>query len=145
MSPERKPLHHDIAVNLFELLEAAADPSFKVGMRINMIMEVLNSAPSPDVWIMDREKWRAARAANTYPKTRLFLQSKWFRLPTESAVFRKRWICTCLPVAWASGSFTRSNAAGRAEATYRIQDGAIPLPSPLPECSIAVADIFRLD
>jgi hypothetical protein len=70
VSPERKPLHHDLAENVFELLKSLAGSAFKVGMRINMTMEALNSAPSPDVWVVDREKWRAARAGEYVSRER---------------------------------------------------------------------------
>jgi len=152
VSPEPKPLHHDVALKLFKLLEAAAGPSFKVGMRINMTMEMLNSAPSPDVWIVEREKWRAARAANTYPENAPILA-----VEVVSPSNRKRRVQEKIYLYLAAGgggvwvvypkrSEVRVHAAGGTETTYHyhVEDGTIPLPSPL-QGSIAVGEIFRLD
>jgi Uma2 family endonuclease len=150
VSPEPKPLHHDVAENLFELLKAAAGRSFKVGMRINMTMEELNSAPSPDVWIVDREKWRAARAANMYPENAPILA-----VEVVSPSNRKRRVREKVDLYLAAGGAgvwvvypkrreLHAHLPGRAETRYVIQDGEIPLPAPL-EGSIVVSDIFRLD
>ena len=150
VSPEPKPLHHDVAENIFELLKAAAGRLFKVGMRINMTMEALNSAPSPDVWVVDREKWRAARAANTYPENAPILA-----VEVVSPSNRKRRVREKIDLYLAAGGAgvwvvypkrreVHVYLAGGTEAIYRIPEGAIPLPPPL-EGGITVADIFRLD
>lgn len=150
VSPEPKPLHHDIAENLFELLKAAVGRQFKVGMRINMTMEELNSAPSPDVWVVDREKWRAARASNTYPENAPILA-----VEVISPSNRRRRVQEKVDLYLAAGGagvwivYPKRREvtvyyAGRAQLTYGMQDGAVSTPPPL-EGSIPVADIFRLD
>jgi Uma2 family endonuclease len=150
VSPEPKPLHHDVAENLFELLRAAAGGAFKVGMRINMTMDTLNSAPSPDVWIVEREKWRAARAANTYPENAPVLA-----VEVVSPSNRKRRVQEKIDLYLATGGAAvwvvypkrgevHVHLAGQPGRTYGLEDGAIPLPSPL-EGSVALGEIFRLD
>ena len=150
VSPERKPLHHDVAENVFGLLNAAVGRAFKVGMRINMSMETLNSAPSPDVWIVDREKWRAARAANTYPENAPILA-----VEVVSPSNRKRRVQEKIDLYLAAGGAgvwvvypkrgeVRVHLAGQPERTYGLKGGAITLPSPL-EGSVVVSEIFRLD
>lgn len=151
VSPEPKPLHHDVAENIFELLKSKVGAAFKAGMRINMTMEMLNSAPSPDIWVIDREKWRAARAANTYPENAPILA-----VEVISPSNRKYWVQQKVDLYLATGGVevwvvypkrqvVSVHCSGRAAVTYGIQDGAIRLPKPLPEQSVSIADIFRLD
>lgn len=151
VSPEPKPLHHDVAENIFELLKAAVGPVFKTGMRINMTMEALNSAPSPDIWVVDREKWRAARTANTYPENAPILavevispSNRKFRVQQKVDLYlatggAEVWVV--YPKRQEISVHSRDQAAR----TYKISDGAISLPAPLPGKSIAVGDIFQLD
>jgi Uma2 family endonuclease len=68
LSPEPKPLHFDIAENLFELLKALAPKQFKVAQRVNLSFPSVRSMPSPDVFVLPREDWRKARTASGYPE-----------------------------------------------------------------------------
>lgn len=149
VSPEPKPLHHDVALNIFKLLETAAGPAYKVGMRVNMTMEELNSAPSPDVWVVDREKWRAARAANVYPENAPILA-----VEVISPSNRKRRVQEKVDLYLAAGGAAvwvvypkrrevNVHSPG-GERTVYGEDGEIALPPPL-KGSIAVREIFRLD
>jgi Uma2 family endonuclease len=151
VSPEPKPLHHDVAENIFELLKSAVGRTFKAGMRINMTMEMLNSAPSPDVWVVDREKWRVARATNTYPENAPILA-----VEVVSPSNRKRRVQQKIDLYLAAGGAgvwvvypkrreVRVHLPKQPEATYGIEDGAIRLPPPLPQASIVISEIFRLD
>ena len=150
VSPERKPLHHDVALNIFKLLEAAVGPSFKTGMRINMTMEELNSAPSPDVWVVDREKWRAARAANTYPENAPILAIEVVSPSNRRRHIREKvdlYLNTGGAAVWVVYPKRREVSVflpGVEERRYRVND-VVDLPAPLPRLRIAVADIFRLD
>lgn len=149
MSPEPKPLHHDIALNVFERLKATVGRAFKVGMRMNMKMEALHSAPSPDVWVVDQETWRAAREANAYPENAPILA-----VEVISPSNRRRRVREKVDLYLAAGGAAvwviypkrkemREYLAGREEATYGAQE-IIFLPSPL-QGSVAVDDIFRLE
>jgi Uma2 family endonuclease len=150
VSPEPKPLHHDVALNVFKLLEGVVGPSFKTGMRINMTMEALNSAPSPDVWVVDREKWRAARAANTYPENAPILAVEVVSPSNRTRHIREKvdlYLNTGGAAVWVIYPKRRGVSvftAGAVERGYGIEDD-LTLPPPLPERSIAAADIFRLD
>jgi Uma2 family endonuclease len=151
VSPEPKPLHHDVAENIFELLKAAVGPAFKVGMRINMTMDSLHSAPSPDVWIVDREKWRAARVANTYPENAPILAvevvspSNRLRRVQEKVDLYLSTGGAGVWVVYPKRQQVRVHSPGWAERIYRIEDEAIPLPTPLPDRRIPITGIFRLD
>ncbi len=68
MSPDPKPLHHDIVENIFELLKKAVGWQYKVGTRVNMNMSALFSMPSPDVFVVSRDVWRRAREGSYYPQ-----------------------------------------------------------------------------
>jgi Uma2 family endonuclease len=150
VSPEPKPLHHDVAENVFELLKAAVGPSFKAGMRINMTMEALNSAPSPDAWVVDREKWRAARGANTYPENAPILAVEIVSPSNRKRHIREKvdlYLQTGGAAVWVIYPKRREISvftAGAGERRYGIADH-LTLPPPLPERSIAMADLFRLD
>lgn len=150
VSPEPKPLHHDVALNVFKLLESAAGTSFKTGMRINMTMEELNSAPSPDVWVVDREKWRAARTANTYPENAPILAVEVVSPSNRKRHIREKielYLNTGGAAVWVVYPKRKEvsvHTAGAAERRYGIED-SVDVPAPLAKRRIAVADIFRLD
>jgi Uma2 family endonuclease len=150
VSPEPKPLHHDVALNVFNLLQSAVGTSFKTGMRINMTMEELNSAPSPDVWVVDREKWRAARAANTYPENAPILAVEVVSPSNRKRHIREKvdlYLNTGGAAVWVVYPKRREVSvfvSGAAERRYGMDD-VLLLPAPLPQRRIALADIFHLD
>jgi Uma2 family endonuclease len=150
VSPEPKPLHHDVALNVFKLLEAAVGQRYKTGMRINMTMEELNSAPSPDVWVVDREKWRAARAANTYPENAPILAVEVVSPSNRKRHIREKvdlYLTTGGAAVWVVYPKRREiciYTPGAPERRYGIGE-MIELPAPLAEQRIAIADILRLD
>jgi Uma2 family endonuclease len=66
VSPEPKPLHFDIADNIYKLLSSAAGIQFKVAQRVNLRFPALASMPSPDVFVTSHEAWKKARDASGY-------------------------------------------------------------------------------
>ena len=68
VSPEAKPLHSDVADNLYELLKAACDRKLhRVSQRMNLRFPDVHSMPSPDVFVIDLAEWQRARSAEIYP------------------------------------------------------------------------------
>jgi Uma2 family endonuclease len=67
VSPEPKPLHFDIADNIYKLLCSAVGKQFKVAQRVNLRFPALASMPSPDVFVTSQEAWKKARASSGYP------------------------------------------------------------------------------
>ncbi len=68
VSPEAKPLHSDVAENLYELLKAACNRKlYKVGQRMNLRFPDVDSMPSPDVYVIDLAEWQRARLEEVYP------------------------------------------------------------------------------
>ncbi len=68
LSPDSKPLHHDVVDNILEALKKAIGKEFKVGSRCNMNLKELFSMPSPDVFVVSHDLWRAARDGGLYPR-----------------------------------------------------------------------------
>ena len=67
LSPDPKPIHHDLVINVYDALRSRIGKSFKVGMRTNMDLREVHYMPSPDVFVRAHESWRQARKENCYP------------------------------------------------------------------------------
>jgi len=68
VSPGAKPLHSDVADNLYELLKAACNRKLhRVSQRMNLRFPDVDSMPSPDVFVIDLAEWQRARSAEIYP------------------------------------------------------------------------------
>jgi Uma2 family endonuclease len=68
VSPEAKPLHSDIADNLYELLKDVCNRKLhRVSQRMNLRFPDVDSMPSPDVFVIDLAEWQRARSAEIYP------------------------------------------------------------------------------
>ncbi len=67
LSPEPKPLHATICKNLLMMLEGLLQgSSFEAYLATNMALED-DSMPSPDVFIIDQNRWAAAIQEDKYP------------------------------------------------------------------------------
>jgi Uma2 family endonuclease len=150
VSPDPKPLHLDVAENLFLLLRAAAGEAYKVGQRINLRFGHDNSMPSPDVFVMNRAAWNEARASNTYPSgsdALLVIEvvsagNRRSALKMKADLYLKHAI-----ELWVVHPDKREIRLYRPGQPIQIiaatNDTAIPLPAAFPNVSIQLADIFR--
>jgi Uma2 family endonuclease len=68
LSPDPKPLHHDVVLNIYRALHQMLGATWRVGTRCNMDFTAEHYMPSPDVFVMDLQKWLTARAGNVYPE-----------------------------------------------------------------------------
>jgi len=68
VSPDPKPLHFDIADNIYKLLTSAIGKKFKVAQRVNLRFPRVASMPSPDVFVMAPTAWKKARESGGYPE-----------------------------------------------------------------------------
>jgi Uma2 family endonuclease len=69
LSPAPKALHQEVAYRICQLLERKLEgSSFVARRRTNMQMPQDYSMPSPDVFVMDAERWWAAIAQDGYPQ-----------------------------------------------------------------------------
>jgi Uma2 family endonuclease len=66
-SPERKPLHYQIADNIIKLLLAAICKRFKVVGRVNLRFPADVSIPNPDVVVISNEAWTRLLKLDNYP------------------------------------------------------------------------------
>jgi Uma2 family endonuclease len=73
LSPDPKPIHHDIVFNVIDLLRERVEPQFKVCSRINVDYAAEYYMPSPDVFVIERGIWRQCRERNEYPQGHIIL------------------------------------------------------------------------
>jgi hypothetical protein len=68
LPPEPKPLHYDIADNIYKFLTSSVGKKFKVAQRVNLRFSAATSMPSPDVFIISQEACIDARSLDGYPR-----------------------------------------------------------------------------
>ena len=154
VSPDPKPLHHDIATNIFTLLERKISDrygrDFKVGQRVNMRLTHRYSMPSPDVWVLPMSTWRAARDTDTYPvRTPLIAievvskaNSK-MRVQQKVELYLSEGSAEVWVVRPRKQTLTVHRSGGQildlgSEAQHKLS-------MPLEDIQVSIADIFRLD
>lgn len=70
LSPDPKPLHHDVALKIYNFLHGVLPKEFwKVGMRCNISFPADHYMPSPDVFVIEQRVWRKAKKTDAYPAT----------------------------------------------------------------------------
>jgi len=67
VSPNPKPLHVQIAENVYNCLRRQVDKRLKVTQRINLRFDAIHSMPSLDVLVLESKAWLEAIRSNTYP------------------------------------------------------------------------------
>lgn len=69
LSPDPKARHQEVAKNLFRGLDRLfRGTSFTVQQRTNAEMPAHNSMPSPDVFVIDKIRWKRAIDQDGYPQ-----------------------------------------------------------------------------
>ncbi len=147
LSPDPKVLHQEIAHrfcrNLERILEGSA---FVARQRTNMQMPQDHSMPSPDIFVIDIKRWKAALEANGYPQ-----QSPQLVVEVISQANRKKNVAR-------KTSLYLKNGASAVWVVYpnrrrvRVFSGSqeaelciaylISLPPPLPHLSLKVKNLF---
>jgi Uma2 family endonuclease len=145
-----KPLHHDVVDNIYSLLkEGLQQSSFKAGTAINMDMRADHSMPVPDVWVMEKTRWRAALEENAYPKGSPDLAIEVMsRANTRARILQKvrLYLKNGSKAVWAV--FPKKK---RIEAYYpnqekpSVHEGVITTPQPLPGVHLQLAAIFKIE
>lgn len=149
VAPMPKPLHHDIVENIYSLLKTELQQSrFKVGTAINMDMREDYSMPVPDVWVMERTRWRTALEQNAYPKG-----SPELAIEVRSRANTRRHVLQKVKLYLKNGSkavwvvFPRTK---RIEAYHpnqespSIHESSIATPLPIPQISLQFESIFKI-
>ncbi len=149
LSPDPKPLHHDIVENVLELLKKSLGATFKVGSRCNMEMKDLFSMPSPDVFVVSWEVWREARESATYPCGAPMLAvevlspaNRMKNVESKTELYLKGGSLAVWNVDLRSHSVTVHTKAG-SPSVLDVGD-KIHLPSPFPPTTFNISDFFQL-
>lgn len=67
MSPKAKPLHQHVRNNILRILDSACERTdYIANGNSNIKFPASNSAPSPDVFVVETSKWKEAMRAGTY-------------------------------------------------------------------------------
>lgn len=149
VAPMPEPLHHDIVENINSLLKAGLERSeFKVGTAINMDMREDYSMPVPDVWVMQKARWRAALEQNSYPKG-----SPELAIEVMSRANTRRHILQKVLLYLKNGSkavWVVFPKGKRIEAYYpgqeapSIHEKSVETPPPIPHVSLQFESIFKV-
>lgn len=68
LSPDPKPLHQTIVSNIYKALNSVVDlEQYVINMRTNFNLKEIHYAPSPDVFVVDRQEWLQSIVENRYP------------------------------------------------------------------------------
>src|SRR6185437_16718375 len=150
VAPMPKPLHHDVVDNLYSLLkEGLQQSSFKVGTAINMDMREDYSMPVPDVWVMEKARWRAAHAENAYPKGSPDLAIEVMsRANTRNRILQKvrLYLKNGSKAVWVVfPKKERIEAYYPNQETPSVHQDVITTPRTLPEVRLPLAAIFKVE
>ena len=150
VSPEPKILHFQIADNLYKLLGKTVGKKFRVAQRVNLRLPAINSMPSPDVFVIERDEYNSAMQSGSYPDGR--------RVPLVVEVLspgnRKKAVQLKLGIyrrhgieAWVVDPKHREIKVyrGREESTLSADaDEMLPLPTALGTRTLPLSKIFDL-
>ena len=150
LSPDAKALHQEIAHRISRLLEHAIEGTpFVARQRTNMQMPQDHSMPSPDVFVIDTQRWKAAIAQNGYPQQSPQLVVEVIsRSNTNKHVNRKvaLYLKNEALAVWIVHPINKTvqvfHPEGIAE-IFAVGD-SLPILPPLPEVRLTVRDIFDL-
>ncbi|HWF48591.1 MAG TPA: Uma2 family endonuclease [Bryobacteraceae bacterium] len=150
LSPDVKALHQEVAHRICWLLERKLEGSrFVTRQRTNMQMPQDHSMPSPDVFVIDAERWRAAIAQNGYPQQSPQLVVEVIsRSNTKKHVNRKAALylkngASAVWIVYPNKKIIQVLSAANPAAALSIDD-SLTLPPPLPAIHLRVRDIFDM-
>jgi Uma2 family endonuclease len=149
MMPNPKPEHVGVCSNLHWYLRTVLQGSeYTVHQRTNILLESEQSMPSPDVFVIDKARWKRAMDGSTYPEGSPQLAIEVASRSNRPAPFRKKifmYLDNDAAAVWVvypkRMAIVVHDSDGEQE--YRVGE-EIPLPAPLPRVSISVAEIFEL-
>jgi Uma2 family endonuclease len=149
LSPDPKPIHHDVAENVFELLKKQVGPNYKVCMRINVNFSAEFYMPSPDVFVIERSIWRHFRERNEYPEGKLILavevvspSNRVENVLDKTSLYLRN---GTLEV-WNIYPFERRFTVHKLSEQSEYKEGSmVKLPSPLPQVILDSKNFFQSD
>jgi Uma2 family endonuclease len=148
LSPDPKPLHQDVAANIFmSLRQVLAPTDYHVNMRTNMLLHA-HEMPSPDVFVIDRKRWTDALTQNTYP-----IGAPQLAVEVVSPANKPKYVrekvslylnagALAVWVVYLEPKWTVVEHKAEYASEFR-QDEMITLPAPLPNETLKVASFFE--
>lgn len=145
MTPQPKPLHQHIVRNLQGLLDIACKGTdYIVNGDSNIKFQNSNSAPAPDVFVVESSKWREAIINGTYLDTPPLIAVE-ILSPSQADLNEKIdiYLEAGVAVLWIVDPKNRTVLihTGQRESFYQKDHDEIDLPKPL-NGSVKLADIF---
>jgi Uma2 family endonuclease len=151
LSPDPKALHQEVAHRICSLLERKLQgSSFVARQRTNMRMPQDHSMPSPDVFVIDTERWKLAIALDGYPQQSPQLVVEVIsRSNTRKHVKKKTalYLKNGATAVWIVYPLKKVVDVVRVEcdaSSHGLEDTLSLLP-PLPDVKITVGEIFTSD
>lgn len=147
MLPNPKPLHVGICGNLHWILRGALGGSdYVVHQRTNLMLEDDQSMPSPDVFVIDKARWKKAVDQDTYPEGSPQLAIEVASPSNRPGPFRKKillYLENDTSAVWVIYPKRQAIVVhdNEGEQEYRMGE-EIPLPRPLPSFAVPVRQVY---
>ena len=148
LSPDPKPLHSTICKNLLIILdELLKGSSYAACLATNMALKEDGSMPSPDMFIIDKNRWTAAIREDRYPEGSPQLAIEVYSPSNRPGLVRKKielYLKNGSAAVWVIYPKRRAVVVHeQSDVTAEYRDGEkLPLPAELSNSTIEVSKIF---
>ncbi len=149
LSPDPKPSHSKICKNLVTKLDSLVNRQlFEVCLATNMVLERDDSMPSPDVFIIDRERWLSAIREDEYPRGSPQLPIEVHSPSNRPGLLRKieLYLRNGSKAVWVVYPKRRVVVVhDQADLIVEYRDGEeVPFPTEISDRTVKVSDLFEL-
>ncbi len=150
VSPEPKPIHQRVIINIFLALYPLLSDGYEVNMRTNFRFEEEHYMPSPYIFVVPLDEWESAMEENRYPEGAPVLVVEVISpVNTEERVRQKTRLYLDQGAAqvWNVYPWTRKVMVfdNNSSAGLELNEShSVVLPSPLPAVAVPIAPFFRL-
>lgn len=148
LSPDPKPLHATICENLYRLFhDALKNTEYSVHLATNMVLEKDDSMPSPDLFVIDKDRWAAAIREDKYPEGSPQLAIEVYSPSNRPGLVRKKielYLKNGSAAVWVIYPKRRAVVVHeQSDVTAEYRDGEkLPLPAELSNFAVEVSKIF---
>ena len=148
VSPEPKPIHQQVASNLYKILDRLLGDQFAVNMRTNFNLAEIHYMPSPDVFVLPLNEWEQAIEENRYPLGAPILAIEVISpANTEERVRQKTSVYLEQGAVQVWNVYPHLKliiCCERSRQTEFRENDTLTLPFPLPELTLRIAPFFQL-
>ena len=150
LAPDPKPLHATICENLYQSMqEVLKNTEYSVHLATNMVLAKDDSMPSPDVFVIDKDRWTAAIREDKYPDGSPQLAVEVYSPSNRPGLIRKKielYLKNGSAAVWVIYPKRRAVVVhDQSDLTAEYRDGEkLPLPAELSNSTIEVSKIFEL-